>query len=357
MLKHITSWRPVQVVMAYGQSQGGNYAAGLAFNAFLAMFPLILGMLAIVGFALNNPGTQNTIYRDIVSIFPGDAPRPILQALKSVHHNAGLLGILSIVGLLWSGTSLFASMEFALTTIFGTTQRDMLRQRAMGLVMVLVFIAAVLFVVGANSALAASPGLGVIGTIAGAIALVALMIAIYRFVPNRTFALKDVWPGAVLAGVLVEVFSLLFPLYAKVSNGFGAYGRQFALFFLLAAWLGFMSQFILIGAVYNKLRLGVPQREGLIASPAANSRDHRDPHAVIEAHRARSASAGAQTAPAPAVAADVGATAAIQWTARDHPTQREARIALGVWMAAAAVGTVALRLRKRRHGFTGVTSK
>ena len=276
------------------------------------------------------------------------------QALQTVHHSVGLLAILSVVGLLWSGTSLFASMEFALTTIFGTTQRDMLRQRAMGLIMVLVFIAAVLFVVGANSALAASPGVGVIGTIAGAIALVALMIAIYRFVPNRTFALKDVWPGAVLAGVLVEVFSLLFPLYAKISNGFGTYGQQFVLFFVLAAWLGFMSQFILIGAVYNKLRLGVPEREGIVASPAENSRDHRDPHAVIEAHRARSAAAGAQTARAAAVGSPHAANDA---AARDHPTPREARIALGAGMAVAAVGTVALRIRRRRDRFTGVTTK
>src|SRR5579862_9205515 len=140
MLKHITSWRPVQVVMAYGQSQGGNYAASLSFNAFLAMFPLILGMLAIVGYVVNDPGTRKTINADIVSIFPGTAHQPILEALQAVQHHAGLLGILSIIGLLWSGTGLFASMEFALTTIFGTTQRDMLRQRAMGMIMVLVFI-------------------------------------------------------------------------------------------------------------------------------------------------------------------------------------------------------------------------
>ena len=241
MMKRITSSRLVQVISAYGKSQGGNYAAGLAFNAFLAMFPLILGMLAIVGFVVNNPSTQKVIYGDIVSVFPSDAHIPILQALNNVHRNAGILAGLSVVGLLWSGTSLFASMEFALTTIFGTTQRDMLRQRAMGLIMVLIFIVAVLFVVGANTALAASAGAGIIGAVAGAIVLVALMIAIYRFVPNRTFALKEVWPGALLAGVLVELFSLLFPLYAKVSHGFGTYGQQFALFFLLAAWLGFIE--------------------------------------------------------------------------------------------------------------------
>ena len=158
-----------------------------------------------------------------------------------------------------------------------------------------------------------------------------------------------------LAGVLVEVFSLLFPLYAKISHGFGTYGQQFVLFFVLAAWLGFMSQFILIGAVYNKLRLGVPEREGIVASPAENSRDHRDPHAVIEARRARSIAAGAQTARA--ALPDKRPPAADEAAPHDHPTPREARIALGASMAVAAVGTVALRIRRRRDRFTGVTTK
>ncbi len=89
---------------------------------------------------------QTKLYNGIVSVFPSDAHQEILSALTGVRHNAGILGIVSIVGLLWSGTSLFASMEFALTMIFGTHQRDTLRQRLMGLVMVLVFIAAVLLV-------------------------------------------------------------------------------------------------------------------------------------------------------------------------------------------------------------------
>jgi len=340
MMQRVTSWRPVQVLMAYGQSQGGNYAASLSFNAFLAMFPLILGMLAIVGFAVNNHATQQALYTGIVSVFPADAHAQILQALENVHHNAGVLGIISVVGLLWSGTGLFASMEFALTEIFGTKQRDMLRQRAMGLVMVLIFIAAVLFVVSANSALAASPGAGVIGTIAGAIVLVALMISIYRFVPNRTFKIREIWPGALLAGILVELFSLVFPLYARISHGFGTYGQQFALFFLLATWLGFLSQFILIGAVFNKMRLGEPRSEAIVAAPAADSREHQDPNTAIEKQKGTSEARPARPhgpVTAPVIAA--------------RPTPVQARVAVGIVVAAAAAGT-ALRIRKHRDAFS-----
>ncbi len=334
MVKRITSSRPVQVVMAYGQSQGGNYAASLAYNGFLSMFPLILGMLSIVGFLITDPATQKTIYADIVSVFPGDAHAQILRALVNVKHNAGLLGILAVLGLLWSGTGLFASMEFALTEIFGTKQRDMLRQRLMGIIMMLVFIAAVLFVVAANSALAASAGAGILGTAAGAIVLVGLMIAIYRFVPNRTFALKDIWPGAVLAGVMIELFSLLFPLYAKVSNGFGTYGQQFALFFLLATWLGFLCQFILLGAVFNKMRLGVPNKEGIVASPAAASRAHKAPGDAIDEQKRQPHMRDQSAGPQSTIAAG-----------DSRPGAFKVGMALGACIGAATIGTLALRFR------------
>lgn len=323
------------MVSAYGASQGGNYASGLAFNAFLAMFPLILGMLSIVGLLIHDPATEASVYNGVLSVFPSDAHDVILKALTGVKRNAGILGVVSIVGLLWSGTSLFASMEFALTKIFDTKQRDMLRQRLMGLVMVVVFIAAVLLSVTANSAAAASPGAGMVGVALGAVVLVALMTLIYRWVPNRTFALRDVWPGAVLAGVLIEVFSLAFPLYAKFSKGFGTYGQQFALFFLLATWLSFLSQFILIGAVFNKMRLGVPQDEGIVASSPSRSREHKEPGEAIEDEKAEARRAEVTGRPH-APDGDV-----------IHPTPQEARVAIGVGVAAAAVGAALSRQRKK----------
>jgi membrane protein len=337
MLKRLTRSRPVQVVQAYGAAQGGNYAAGLAFNAFLAMFPLILGMLAIVGLVIDNPDLQTKLYNGIVSVFPSDAHKEILSALTGVKHNAGILGIVSIIGLLWSGTSLFASMEFALTMIFGTKQRDTLRQRLMGLVMVLVFIAAVLLTVTANSAAAASPGAGVVGAVLGAVVLVVLMIVIYRWVPNRTFALKDIWPGALLAGALIEVFSLLFPLYAKVSKGFGTYGQQFALFFLLATWLSFMCQFILIGAVFNKMRLGTPTDEGIVAASPADSRAHEDPAKAIDAEK-RKTPEGRETVRG-------HGSGAVE---RSRSSPKKARVMLGVGVAAAAVGAAVSRKGRSR---------
>jgi uncharacterized BrkB/YihY/UPF0761 family membrane protein len=92
----------------------------------------------------------------------------------------------------------------------------------------------------------------------------------------------DVLPGALLAGVLIEIVSFVFPLYARIAGGFNTYGAQFALFFLLATWFYLLSQLILLGAVFNKFRLGEPAHRGIVASPMREARDKPRPVEAIE---------------------------------------------------------------------------
>jgi len=115
---------------------------------------------------------------------------------------------------------------------------------------------------------------------------IGLLVALYRFVPNRTFGVRDVLPGALLAGVLIEVLSLAFPIYARIAGGFNTYGVQFALFFLLATWFYLLSQLILLGAVFNRFRLGDPSHRGMIASPMTESRAKKSPVESIERKKA-----------------------------------------------------------------------
>ena len=271
----VTSWLPVRVLIAYGASQAGNYAAALAFSGLLAMFPMMLGALAIVGLVARDPAMEARFLAFLLQTFPNTAQPQLTDALHSVSQSAGWMGLVSVGGLIWSASGIFATMEFALTQIFGTKQRDMLRQKAMGLVMMLVLVVGVGMTVAANSIVGLFPMAWVTSLVVGAVVMVALLVLLYRFVPNRTFRLKDVLPGALLAGVLIELLSLGFPLYQRLSHGFNTYGAQFGLFFVLAAWLYLLSQALLFGAVFNRFRLGEPTRKGLIASPAEDSKHVR----------------------------------------------------------------------------------
>jgi membrane protein len=294
MLRRVRSWLPVRVISAYGASQASNYAAALAFSGLLAMFPMMLAAVAIVGLVIRDPAMEQNFVRLLLQLFPNTAQPQLLEALNGVKQSAGWIGLLSLAGLIWSGSAIFSTMEFALTQIFGTKQRGMLRQKAMGLVMMLLLVVAVGVTAAANSLAALFPMAWVISLVVGGGVMVALMVLLYRFVPNRTFRIRDVLPGAILAGVLIEVLSLGFPLYQRVSHGFNTYGAQFGLFFLLAAWLYMLSQLLLLGAVYNRFRLGEPTKKGLIASPAADSRHMRPP---IEEIKKEKAQAGAPEVP------------------------------------------------------------
>jgi len=285
----VQGWMPVRVLSAFGQSQASSYASALAFNAMLAMFPLILGVLSIIGFSIRDPATELKFQNLIVQSFPGTAQPEVLGALKGVKASAGWFGLVSIGGLIWSASGIFATMEFVFAQVFGIKQRDMVRQKLMGFVMMFVLVVAVGLTVAANWAAGLLPysNSWVASFVIGATVMVILLVMLYRLVPNRAFRFRDVLPGALLAGILIEVLSLAFPLYARISHGFNTYGAQFALFLLLATWFYLLSNLILLGAVYNKFRLGEPGSLGLIASPAHKSRVVRRPHEVIQTEKHR----------------------------------------------------------------------
>jgi membrane protein len=332
LVKRAQNTGAFRVVSAFGESQASSYALALAFASFMSMFPMILGALSLLGLAIRDAQTEAHFQTLILQIFPSSAQPELERAVRGVKQSAGWLGILSIAGLVWSASSIFGTMEFALSEIFGTKQRDMLRQKLMGVLMMLVLVAAitVTVVVNALAAFLASvlPLAWVISFVAGAAVMVALLAALYRLVPNRTFALRDVLPGAVLAGILIELLTLAFPLYSRIAGGFNTYGATFALFFLLATWFYLLSELILLGAVFNRFRLGEPVARGLIASPM---RDSRDATRAVEAIQQEQAEA-AETPPS-------------------KPSRSLfQRVALGLVVAVAAAGGV---IRRRGSKIAG----
>jgi membrane protein len=281
---------PFRVINAFAQSQASNYASALAFAGFLSMFPIMLGALSIVGLAIRDQRTEGQVQQLLLQLFPGSAQPELQNALLGVKQSAGWLGALSVAGLIWSASSIFGTMEFALSQIFGTRRRDMIRQKLMGFVMMAVLVVAIVITVGINALAAFLPVPGSVAWIpsfiAGAGVMVSLLTVLYRFVPNRTFGLRDALPGAIVTGVLIELLSLAFPLYAHLAGHFNTYGAQFGLFFLLATWFYLLSELLLLGAVYNRFRLGEPFRPGLIASPLRESRVTRSPVETIQDQQA-----------------------------------------------------------------------
>jgi len=260
---------PGRLVAAFGSSHAGNYASGMAFNAFVSMFPLILGLLAILGLATRSPSATQSALNAVVTFFPADAHGELRTLFTDVQKNTGALGATSIVGLLWSGSSLFTGMEFALGVVLGTRQRSFIRQRAMALVMTVLFIVALVATIGINSLIALPGVIWGFEPVAGLVVWCLFMLAIYRLVPNRTYTVRELWPGVLIAGTAMELLTLLWPVLTHFSRGASTYGAIFALVFLLASWLYFLAEFILLGAVANGMHTGEPHVRGLLGQREA----------------------------------------------------------------------------------------
>jgi membrane protein len=272
-LKSVATWAghtyPGRLSAAFGASHAGNYASGMAFTAFVSMFPLILGLLAILGYATRSPGANQSALAAIAGFFPGDARSELESLLVTIQNNRGTLGIVGIVGLLWSGSSLFTGMEFSLGMVVGVRQRGFLRQRAMALVMTVLFVLALVATVGANSLIALPGVIWVVEPLVGLAVWCLFMLAIYRLVPNRTYRVRELWPGVLIAGTAMEVLTLAWPVYTHFSKGSSTYTSIIALVFLLASWLYFLAEFILLGAVANRMHGGEAHARGLLGERRA----------------------------------------------------------------------------------------
>jgi membrane protein len=255
---------PVRVLKRYAAASGGTWATAISWNVLFAFFPIILAITTILGFAAAGSQIGPQVDHDVAAILPGQAGAAVLDALASFHRAAGVLAIVSFVGLLWSGSSLFGAIDQGLDALYPVKQRGFVRQKVMSVGMIVVF--TVLVVAATLSAsllptLASFPGVPtqfssgpaaliaqvIFGMIVGAL----LFGAIFYFVPNRQHVLGHVLPGTLVAAIMFEVFVLLFPLYFKLQHGFSTYGSTFAVFFLLMTFAFFLAQIIMLGGAVN----------------------------------------------------------------------------------------------------------
>src|SRR3989442_4931215 len=98
----------------------------------------------------------------------------------------------------------------------------------------------------------------ILQVIVGVIAGFLLFASIYYVIPNRKQQFYKVIPGALVAGVLFELVTLLFPLYLSINRGINQYGATFGLLFLLMTFFFFLGLITMIGVEVNSVIYPVP---------------------------------------------------------------------------------------------------
>ena len=245
---------PIRWILGYLNSPAPHYAPAIAFNAFIAIFPITLGLVALL--VITSPGRLVTreVEHIILEAFPVGTRADIGRLIFSALKHPKTVGLVSLLAMLWSGSALFSCIGGALNALHGVTGRHVIKQRVMGLRLSLALFAAIAVLGVFETLTSRLPLRTIIGLLAACVVLTVLIAFIYQTAPNLHVSLRQALPGALLASVLIEAVTLAFPLYSRLSAEVSTLGRGLAIALLLLGWLYLVAHILLLGAHFNNQR-------------------------------------------------------------------------------------------------------
>lgn len=263
----------VAVVKKFGNDQGGNLAALVAYYAFFSIFPLLLVMTTILGFVLGgNASAQASVEKSVLSQLP------IVGQSIHAHALGGSVPAL-VIGLLtslWAGLGVTSAAQNALDKIWAVPFKDrpsFLSSRLRGLAL-LVFLGALFLISTTASGLVAGGfgGVGsrIIGYVISLLVNLVLFLAAFRFMTARTVPIRDLRVGATVAAVLWTILQTIGGAYVDhvVKSNSNTYGT-FAFVIALLVWLHLGAQLTLYSAEINVVLKRHLWPRSLFGPPAA----------------------------------------------------------------------------------------
>jgi membrane protein len=254
---------PLAVIYKFVDDQGGYLAVLITYYGFVSLFPGLLLLVSVLGYTLqSDPGLQQALLGSALQQFPIVGPQ--LQQNVSSIHGSSLGVVLGILGAVYGGLGVSVAIQTALNRVWAVpryARPDPVVSRVRGLVL-FVLIGAVVLITTALATVgpvAAGYGLGA-GVRYGAIAVamtvnVGAFLIGFRVLTARDVPLSDLMPGAVSAGVAVEVLQIVGALFVsyELSDSSQIYG-VFGLVLGLLAWLYLQAVIVVFCAEINVVR-------------------------------------------------------------------------------------------------------
>jgi membrane protein len=285
----LVAWRATgRGFVDFYNSENLTFAASIAYYTLLSLFPFLLLILSITSrIAVGESGTSGqTLLQIVVRALPSNFEF-LSNQVQEMAAAPLKLGLVSTLITLWASMGVFGAITSAVNHAWGVERNygffkhkliAFLMMMAAGLIMVvaLLLIGAVQ-VIESNwfsGVLARYPQLYEFSGFAYRNAPTPMFILvvgmIYYFVPNAEVRLRDVWYGAIVAGLLWRLTFAGFAWYVRDLSRFNVHGSVAAVVVFLL-WVYLSAVIILFGAeitaAFARLRKHLPQE-----APAAPAR-------------------------------------------------------------------------------------
>ena len=248
--------------------------AALAYYTVFSLAPLVLLLLAIVGFIFHNdPAGAWGKMTEQMSYFLDKSAIDVVEGIaqKASQPNKGLLATsIGILLALFGASGVFGQLQNALNTIWGVKAKPgagiggFIRSRFLSFAMVagvcfLLLVSLVLESVlkGFSQYVQAMFSGGivialVVYSIFDLAVVVLLFALIFKFLPDVKIQWRDVWVGAVMTAIFFAIGKWGLGLYLGSGTAASAYGAASSLITLLL-WIYYSSQILLFGAEFTQV--------------------------------------------------------------------------------------------------------
>jgi membrane protein len=274
--------------------------AAIAYYTIFSIAPLLVIATAIAGLFFGEVAVQGAIavqLRDLVGEQSAEAVQAMVRGASN-RTSGTIATLISVVTLLFTASGVFVELQSALNLIWraptppGDTVTRLVKARiaSLGLVAATGFLLLVsLLASAALSAFATWFGgllpemhliLAGLNFVLSFATISALFAAIYKILPNRPLAWRDVAVGAVVTAFLFTLGKSLIGWYIGSSSIASAYGAAGSLMVVLL-WVYYSAQVFLLGAEFTKVWAGMKgseeARKAIEAEPLIPSRSRRRP--------------------------------------------------------------------------------
>jgi len=246
---------PLAVFKKFGDDQGGNLAALVAYFAFFSLFPLLLVFVTVLGFVLQgDPSAQHSVEQSVTSQFPGIGASLKLSSL----HGHVLVLIFGLVTSLLSGLGVTNAAQNAMNQVWAVPLKhrpNFIQSRLRGLA--LLFSLGALFLIATFASGLVTGGLGgpalkVVGIAVSLILNFGLFLAAFRLMTAPNIETRCLLVGVTAAAVAWEILQIVGGVYiGHVERHWTGTYASIGFVIALLVWLHLGAQMTLYAAEIN----------------------------------------------------------------------------------------------------------
>ncbi|MFC7736253.1 YihY/virulence factor BrkB family protein [Roseomonas sp. GCM10028921] len=266
------AWRLIKDALSgFVEHEAMTRGAAIACYTLFSIAPLLVVSVAIAGFFFGQTMVNEAVSAQLTGLVGKEGGQAIVEVMKGSSSETGGKGLAALIGfgiLFVTASGVFAELQGALNVIWQAEARPvsvtaLVRARALsiglvgatGFLLLVSLLASALLSAFGGWITGFLPALEVLLKVLNflvSLAMVSLLFAaIYKILPDRELAWRDVAVGAVITAFLFSVGKQLIGWYIGGSGMAESYGAAGALIVVLV-WVYYSAQVFLLGAEFTR---------------------------------------------------------------------------------------------------------